>query len=154
MHILLTRPIEDCSEMILKFQSLGHRVSHLPLLKIKKLNYENINFSDYKGIIFTSSNSVKFLITEKIDKNLKCFCVGSATEKKARNMLINLCKEKGYKAIFPPSELCGDNAAMIAMAGLEKFKLKKFDKLDYPAKPRWPLDENAAYLKGAGVKLF
>ena len=50
-------------------------------------------------------------------------------------------------------EFCGDNAAMIAIAGLEKFKLKKFDKLDHPAKPRWPLDENANFLKGAGVKL-
>jgi hypothetical protein len=36
MHILLTRPLEDCSEMILKFQSLGHQVSHLPLLKIEQ----------------------------------------------------------------------------------------------------------------------
>ena len=41
---------------------------------------------------------------------------------------------------------------MIAMVGLEKFKLKKFSKLDCPAKPRWPLDKNA-FLKGAGVKL-
>ena len=79
---------------------------------------------------------------------------GVAANKEIRKMLINLCKEKKYEPIFPPTELCGDNAAMIAMAGLEKFKLKKFDKLDYPAKPRWPLDESAAYLKGAGVKLF
>ena len=42
---------------------------------------------------------------------------------------------------------------MIAMVGLEKFKLKQFDNLDYPAKPRWPLDEKAEFLKGAGVKL-
>ena len=33
MHILLTRPLEDSSEMILKFKSLGHQVSHLPLIK-------------------------------------------------------------------------------------------------------------------------
>jgi N6-L-threonylcarbamoyladenine synthase len=55
--------------------------------------------------------------------------------------------------MFPPIEFCGDNAAMIAMVGLEKFKLKQFDNLDYPAKPRWPLDEKAAFLKGAGVRL-
>jgi len=42
---------------------------------------------------------------------------------------------------------------MIAMVGLEKFKLKQFNDLDYLAKPRWPLDETAAFLKGAGVKL-
>ena len=85
MHILLTRPLEDCSEMILKFQSLGHQVSHLPLLNIGKVNFEEINFSDFKVIIFTSANAVKFLDIKKIDKNLLCFCVGNATEKKARS---------------------------------------------------------------------
>ena len=78
---------------------------------------------------------------------------GVAANKGIRNMLVQLCKEEGYQAIFPPIELCGDNAAMIAMVGLEKFKIKKFDNLDYPAKPRWPLDQDAIFLKGAGVKL-
>ena len=85
MHILLTRPLEDCSEMIIRFKSLGHEVSHLPLLRVDKLDYEEINFSDFKGIIFTSANAVKFLDHKNIDKNLLCFCVGSATEKKARS---------------------------------------------------------------------
>ena len=61
MHILLTRPLEDCFEMIIKFKSLGHQVSHLPLLSIYKIDYDQIDFSDYKGIIFTSANAVKFL---------------------------------------------------------------------------------------------
>ena len=39
MHILFTRPLEDCADMILKFQSLGHKVSHLPLLIIEKVNH-------------------------------------------------------------------------------------------------------------------
>ena len=86
MHILLTRPIEDCSEIISKFQSLGHQVSHLPLLSVNKVNYGEINFSDYKGIIFTSANAVKFLDLKKIEKNILCFCVGIATEKKVRNL--------------------------------------------------------------------
>ena len=86
MHILLTRPLEDCSEMIIKFKSLGHQVSHLPLLNIEKIDYDQINFSDYKGIIFTSANAVKYLDHKNIDKNLLCFCVGSATEKKARSV--------------------------------------------------------------------
>jgi len=86
MHILLTRPLEDCSEMILKFQSLGHQVSYLPLLKIDKVNYDEINFSDFKGIIFTSANAVKFLDVKTIDKKLLCFCVGNATEAKARSV--------------------------------------------------------------------
>ena len=85
MHILLTRPLEDSSGMIIKFRSLGHQVSHLPLLSIDKVDYEQINFSDYKGIIFTSANAIKFLDLKSIDKNLLCFCVGGATEKKARS---------------------------------------------------------------------
>ena len=78
---------------------------------------------------------------------------GVAANKNIRSMLINLCNKENYQSIFPSIELCGDNAAMIAMVGLEKFKLKQFDNLDFSAKPRWPLDEDAAFLKGAGVKL-
>ena len=78
---------------------------------------------------------------------------GVAANKKIRDMLINLCKEEDFNSVFPKKELCGDNAAMIAMVGLEKFKQKKFDQLDHPAIPRWSLDENAVFLKGAGVKL-
>ena len=85
MHILLTRPLEDCSEIIQKFQSLGHNVSHLPLIKVDRVNYDSSIFSDFKGIIFTSANAIKFLETKKINKNLFCFCVGVATEKKARS---------------------------------------------------------------------
>ena len=78
---------------------------------------------------------------------------GVAANKNIRSMLTNLCIEESYTSMFPPIEFCGDNAAMIAMVGLEKFKLNQFSDLDHPAKPRWPLDENAAFLKGAGVQL-
>jgi uroporphyrinogen-III synthase len=86
MHILFTRPLEDCHEMILKFQSLGHEISHLPLISIEGLKYEAPNYLEFKAIIFTSTNAVKFLDIKNIDKKLKCFCVGSATEKKARSV--------------------------------------------------------------------
>ena len=85
MHILFTRPLEDCHEMILKFQLLGHEVSHLPLIKIEGLKHESLNYSNFKGIVFTSSNAIKFLNFENIDKKIICFCVGGATEKKARS---------------------------------------------------------------------
>jgi len=78
---------------------------------------------------------------------------GVAANMNIRSMLTNLCNEENYKIVLPPIELCGDNAAMIAMVGLEKFKLNQFSNLDHPAKPRWSLDESAAFLKGAGVKL-
>ena len=111
MHILLTRPIEDCSEMIVKFKSLGHQVSHLPLLRIDKVDYEQINFSDFKGIVFTSANAVKFLDLKNIDKNLLCFCVGGATEKKARSV--------GFQNVI---------AAEGNVSNLKELVLQNFDK--------------------------
>jgi len=78
---------------------------------------------------------------------------GVAANDKIRKVLKDLSKEEKFNAIFPPTNLCGDNAAMIAMVGLEKFKLKQFNHLDYPAKPRWALDEKAIFLKGSGIKL-
>jgi len=95
MHILLTRPLEDSKELILKFKSLGHQVSHLPVINIEKKDYENINLNEFKGIIFTSANAVKNLDVSKINKNIFCFCVGEATEK--------IVKEKGFQNIFTAS---------------------------------------------------
>ena len=86
MHILFTRPLEDCREIILKFQSLGHDVSHLPLITIEGLKYGSLNYSDFEGVVFTSSNAIKFLDIKDIDKKMICFCVGNATEKKARSV--------------------------------------------------------------------
>tara|TARA_B100001996_G_scaffold154164_1_gene117297 strand:+ start:925 stop:1623 length:699 start_codon:yes stop_codon:yes gene_type:complete len=96
MHILLTRPLEDSQELILRFKKLGHEISHMPLVKIEKKNHENLNFSDYKGIIFTSSNSIKFLDIKLIDKKINCFCVGNKTEKKARSVgFLNVYSAEG-----------------------------------------------------------
>ena len=95
----------------------------------------------------------EFKKMNKINKNKFVVAGGVAANKRIREVLKNLCKEEGFDAIFPPINLCGDNAAMIAMVGLEKFKLNQFSKLDHPAKPRWPLDEDAPFLKGAGVRL-
>ncbi len=92
MHVLFTRPIDDTKDLILKFQSLGHIVSSIPVISIKKKEYSKIDFSSFKGIIFTSSNAIKFLDTKLLDKNIKCFCVGNATEL--------LAKEKGFQNIF------------------------------------------------------
>jgi N6-L-threonylcarbamoyladenine synthase len=99
-----------------------------------------IAFEEFKKINITNTN--KFVVAG-----------GVAANKRIREVLTNLCVEEDFKTIFPPISLCGDNAAMIAMVGLEKFKLKQFSQLDSPARPRWPLDADAAFLKGAGVKL-
>ena len=85
MHIIVTRPIEDSLELIRNLNIKNHVVIHLPLINIKKISNKNINFHNYKGIIFTSANAIKFLDTKNIPKNIHCFCVGEATEKKAKD---------------------------------------------------------------------
>ncbi len=86
MHILLTRPLEDSKNLLIKFKELGHVVSHLPVIKIRKIEYKEPSFNDHSVIIFTSSNSIKNLSVDLINKTIKCFCVGSATEKFARSL--------------------------------------------------------------------
>ena len=106
--------------------------------------------------ILFKKTQIAFEQFEEVNKKkLEKFVIagGVAANKKIRKMLINLCNEKNVLPIFPPRELCGDNAAMIAMVGLEKFKLNQFNDLDHQAIPRWQLDDKANYMKGAGVKL-
>ena len=92
MHILLTRPLDDCKELILRFKSLGHKVSHLPVIKIQNVNYDKININEFGGIIFTSANAIKNLNTSEINKKINCFCVGSSTE--------SVAKQNGFQNIF------------------------------------------------------
>ncbi len=110
MHILLTRPLDDSKELILKFSSLNHKVSHLPLLQIKKKEIPEIDLNQFKAIIFTSANAIKNLDISKIDKNIFCFCVGIATERKA--------KELGFQNIY-----CADGN----VNNLKELILQNFD---------------------------
>ena len=105
--------------------------------------------------ILYEKTKVAFQDFNKKKQNTNTFVVagGVAANKGIRNKLIEVSEENNFKTIFPNINLCSDNAAMIAMAGLEKYKLKLFDNLDFQANPRWALDENAKFLKGAGVKL-
>jgi uroporphyrinogen-III synthase len=111
MHILLTRPLDDCKELILRFKSLGHKVSHLPIIKIQNVNHDKVNVDEFGGIIFTSANAIKNLNTSSINKQINCFCVGSSTEKVA--------KQNGFQNIF-----CADGN----VNNLKEVILQNFDK--------------------------
>ncbi|MBO6481215.1 MAG: tRNA (adenosine(37)-N6)-threonylcarbamoyltransferase complex transferase subunit TsaD [Pelagibacteraceae bacterium] len=77
---------------------------------------------------------------------------GVAANEIIRKDLIDLSKKMNFKPIFPSKEFCGDNAAMIAWAGIKRFK-KKLLSSNIPVKSRWPLDKKAPFLKGPGLKL-
>jgi len=77
---------------------------------------------------------------------------GVAANQAIRDSLATLAEEQGRRFSVPPAWLCTDNAAMIAWAGAERFAAGESDPLDVPARARWPLDERAAKVRGAGVK--
>ncbi len=109
---------------------------------IEEILYEKtkVAFDEFKKVY--SQDKMSFVVAG-----------GVAANKGIRAKLIKVSNENNFEPIFPDLKLCGDNAAMIAMVGLEKFRVKQFDGLDLPASPRLPLDESAIFLKGAGVKL-
>ena len=78
---------------------------------------------------------------------------GVAANKSIRENLTALSKEINCKTIYPDLKFCGDNAAMIAWAGIKRFKKNLIDNINISAKSRWPLDSNAPYMKGPGLKL-
>jgi N6-L-threonylcarbamoyladenine synthase len=77
---------------------------------------------------------------------------GVAANQAIREALAGLAVREGRGFSVPPAWLCTDNAAMIAWAGVERFRLGLCDSLDVPARARWPLDESAEKVRGAGVK--
>jgi len=77
---------------------------------------------------------------------------GVAANQAVRGALEALAAEHGLRFVAPPLWLCTDNAAMIAWAGAERFAAGLTDPLDFPARPRWPLDPGAEKVRGAGVK--
>lgn len=77
---------------------------------------------------------------------------GVAANAQIRALLEHIAAERGLRFVAPPMSLCTDNAAMIAWAGLERFRKGQSDPLDFAARPRWPLDPQAEPVRGAGVK--
>ncbi len=77
---------------------------------------------------------------------------GVAANSALRATLEGVAGETGLTFLAPPLGLCTDNAAMIAWAGLERFRLGLTDSLDFAPRPRWPLDPDAPKARGAGVK--
>ena len=78
---------------------------------------------------------------------------GVASNMSIRENLTSLAKKKKFIPVFPSINLCSDNAAMIAWAGIERFKKNLVNNLEFPAKARWPLDKEAPFLKGPGLKI-
>jgi N6-L-threonylcarbamoyladenine synthase len=77
---------------------------------------------------------------------------GVAANATIRASLQYLCARHGFTFVAPPLNLCTDNAAMIAWAGAERIRagIAEADAMHFAPRSRWPLDEAAAPLIGAG----
>jgi len=77
---------------------------------------------------------------------------GVAANQSLRTALQTVAAEAGATFLAPPLQLCTDNAAMIAWAGIESYLAGRRDGMDLAARPRWPLDQRAAPMLGAGKR--
>jgi len=84
MNILITRPLIDSEDLMGKLFSLGHKIVHIPTLKISATNVSSVDAKKYDAFIFTSANAIRNLKLDNQDTNKICFCVGSITEKIVR----------------------------------------------------------------------
>ncbi len=84
MNILITRPLIDSEDLMGKLFSLGHKIVHIPTLKISAVDVSPVDAKKYDAFIFTSANAIRNLKLNKQDNSKLCFCVGSITEKIAR----------------------------------------------------------------------
>ena len=88
MNILITRPLIDSEDLMGKLFSLGHKIVHIPTLKISASNANPVDAKKYDAFIFTSANAIRNLKLNNLDNSKICFCVGSITEK--------IVRQKGY----------------------------------------------------------
>ena len=149
MNVLLTRSLIDTEDLMCKLFSLGHKIIHVPTLKISAVKTNSINPDNYEAFIFTSANAIRNLQSFKLDKNKLCFCVGAITEKIVRQKgYVNTISAGGtvnaLKNIIINSEyldkkkslayLCGDNISSELDKELEKegFKIEKI--INYTSK--------------------
>ena len=157
MNILITRPLIDSEDLMGKLFSLGHKIIHIPTLKISPIKLKPINPKKYDAFIFTSANAIRNLKLLNTDKNKLCFCVGVITEKIVRqqgytntisaggtvnalkNIIINSEHLDKKKAL---AYICGDNITSDLDLELQKegFQIEKI--VNYTSRKIQELNEN------------
>ena len=155
----LPEPIINKAGCNLSFAGLKTAI----LRESKKINGENklkynlaASFQNtINKILYKKTKIAVEMFREKTKKENFQFIVagGVAANESIRKNLSNLSNEMGFETLYPDLKFCGDNAAMIAWAGIQRFKKNLTDDITVSAESRWPLDKNAPYMKGPGLKL-
>ena len=123
--------------------------------KIMKYNLAASFQNTVNKILYKKTKIAVQIFKEKTKKkDVKLVIAGGvAANKSVRENLLLLSKEINFEIIFPNIKYCGDNAAMIAWAGIKRFKKNLIDDISISSKSRWPLDNSAPYMKGPGLKI-
>ena len=155
----LPEPIIDKAGCNLSFAGLKTAV----LRESKKINgKEKLRYNlaasfqnTINRILYKKTKIAVEMFREKTkEENFQLIVAGGvAANKTIRKNLSTLSDEINFETIYPDLKFCGDNAAMIAWAGIQRFKKNMIDDVNVSAKSRWPLDKNAPYMKGPGLKL-
>ena len=149
-NVPLPRPLKGADEPHFSFAGLKSAVLRAHATGQYKI--EDIAASFQLAVIDCLYDRITYTL-DRIDAPAALVVAGGvAANVPIREMLQKLAAQRGMRFVAPPLWLCTDNGVMIAWAGAERFAMGLTDGLDFVARPRWPLDPNAAPARGAGVK--
>ena len=155
--VALPRPLLDRPGYDLSFSGLKTAV--LRARDALMAPHGGLRRQDRADLCASFQRAVADVLTEKTARALRDHPVpvlavagGVAANTEIRTRLEALCAQMGVRFLAPPLRLCTDNAAMIAWAGIERFRIGAQDDMTLAARPRWPLDQSAAPMLGSGKK--
>ena len=160
MRFNLPRPMLGRKNCHFSFSGLKTAVRR----QIEKIGNENLNQSHIADLCASFQKAVGDILIDRCRNGLQKFreiCPegntlvisgGVGANGYLKERIQKLEKEEDIRLVVPPSNLCTDNAAMIAWAGIERLKSGYSSSLNFKPRPRWPLDPDAPSVIGAGVK--
>ena len=149
-NVPLPRPLKGADEPHFSFAGLKSAV--LRAHETRQYNIEDIAASFQLAVIDCLYDRISYTLDRIVAPAALVVAGGVAANVAIREMLEKLAAQRGMRFVAPPLWLCTDNGVMIAWAGAERFGMGLTDGLDFVARPRWPLDPDAAPARGAGVK--
>lgn len=156
-RVALPRPLLDRPGCDLSFSGLKTAVLRARDTAVARAG--GLTRADRADICASFQAAVAEVLAEKTRRALAAAPVpllavagGVAANATIRAALAAQAQDAGVRFLAPPLALCTDNGAMIAWAGIERFRLGHRDGMDLAARPRWPLDQGAAPMLGAGKR--
>ncbi len=156
--ISFPRPLYNSKEMNFSFSGLKTAVKQEidNSLPINEKSCSDICAAFQDSVIDILENKLQIAVDyfkKNYSDDIDVVLAGGVASNKAIFSSINsMSKKKNFNVHVSPKELCTDNAAMIAWAGIERMNSGNFHQESVTIRTRWPLDENASKVRGAGVK--